>query len=383
METIVVVRYDEIALKSPRVRARNEALLVKNIKAMLDSKGIVYGDIRREWGRIFINGPGEGAVEAASRVFGVASVSLARTCKAEIGEIAELAASMASRVKDKATFAIRARRAGVHPFTSRDVAITCGKAVEEKTGLQVNLTSPDLEVHVEVRQERAYIYTDVVEGVRGMPLGSQGRMVALISGGIDSPVAAWLLMKRGCEIIPIYLNNDPFSDETTRQRALECIKVLSKWAPGHPFKVYEIPHGENLLAILERCERRLTCILCRRMMYRAATTVLEKEGAHGIITGASLGQVASQTSENMLVESQGIGYPIYHPLIGMDKLEITRLAMKIGTLTASTKPATCCMAVPEKPATRAKPQEIKKAESKLEIEEMVKEMIENAKITTI
>jgi thiamine biosynthesis protein ThiI len=210
-------------------------------------------------------------------------------------------------------------------------------------------------------------------------MGTQGKMVALISGGIDSPVAAWLMMKRGCEIVPLYLNNEPFSDETTRERAMQCIDVLQKWSPQKKFTIYEAPHGENLLAFLSNCDNRLNCVLCRRMMYRIASEVLKLEGAHGIITGSSLGQVASQTSQNMLAEMYGMEYPIYHPLIGLDKLEITDIARKIGTFEPSTKPATCCMAVPEYPSTAAKPQEVIEAEKLIDVPSLTESMVKNIK----
>jgi thiamine biosynthesis protein ThiI len=212
-----------------------------------------------------------------------------------------------------------------------------------------------------------------------LPLGTQGRMVALVSGGIDSPVAAWLMMKRGCQIIPVYVNNDPFSDETTRQRALECIRVLQSWAPSHPFTVYEVPNGKSQVSFLSDCNPRYTCLLCRRMMYRIAAGIMEKEHALGIITGASLGQVASQTAENMLAETCGIHEPIYHPLIGLDKTEIVDIARKIGTFDASTRPATCCTAVPEKPVTAAKCKNVCSEEKEIDVEELLQTAMSGAK----
>lgn len=139
----------------------------------------------------------------------------------------------ANIIQEGQSFAIRARRAGTHDFTSRDVAIACGNAVFQKVNktIKVDLDCPDVEIFVEMRQDKAYVFTESIKGVGGLPMGTQGRMVALISGGIDSPVAAWLMMKRGCEIVPLYLNNEPFSDETTRERAMQCIDVLQRWAP--------------------------------------------------------------------------------------------------------------------------------------------------------
>ncbi|KCZ73024.1 thiazole biosynthesis/tRNA modification protein ThiI [Candidatus Methanoperedens nitroreducens] len=378
---VILVRYDELALKSKRVRARYEQILIKNIKAMLNADGSSYSDISREMGRIFIHSDDPDALKSASKVFGVVSASPAYTCDPTLEAAAELSAEVADTIREDQSFAIRARRAGNHEFTSRDIAIACGDAVFEKVNknIRVDLDNPDLEIFVELRQDKAYVFTGSIKGVGGLPMGTQGRMIALISGGIDSPVAAWLMMKRGCEIIPLYLNNSPFSDDTTRERAMQCIDVLQRWAPQKKFTIYEAPHGDNLLAFLSNCDNRLNCILCRRMMYRIAGEVLKLEGAHGIITGSSLGQVASQTSQNMLASMHGMEHPIYHPLIGLDKLEITDIARKIGTFEPSTRPATCCMAVPEYPSTAAKPQEVIDAEKQIDVPSLVDSMIRNIK----
>ena len=379
---VILVRYDELALKSKNVRIRFEQTLVRNLKAMLKADGANYSGITREMGRVFIHTDDPKALKSATKVFGAVSASPVHTCQATLVSAAMLSAEIASEImKEGQSFAIRARRAGNHDFTSHDIGIACGDAVFEKMNrnITVDLDDPDVEIFVEIRQDKGYVFTGSEKGVGGLPLGTQGKMVALISGGIDSPVSAWLMMKRGCEIIPLYLNNEPFSDNTTRDRAMSCIEILQKWSPHKKFTVYEAPHGENLLAFLNNCDNRLNCVLCRRMMYRIAGEVLKMEDAHGIITGSSLGQVASQTSENMLAEMYGIEYPIYHPLIGLDKLEITDMARKIGTLGPSTKPATCCMAVPEYPSTAAKPQDVVKAEKLLDIPSLVENMLKNMK----
>ncbi len=379
---VILVRYDEIALKSKKVRTRYEQILVKNIKSMLNADGCSYFHISKEMGRIFIHSDDPSVAKSAAKVFGVVSVSPAYTCESTLDSVAGLCADVAGKtIQEGQSFAIRARRAGNHDFTSHDIGIACGNAVFEQVNktIRVDLDNPDVEIFVETRQEKAYVFTESMKGAGGLPMGTQGKMIALISGGIDSPVAAWLMMKRGCEIIPLYLNNEPFSDETTRERAMACIDALQKWSPQKKLTIYEAPHGENLLAFLNNCDNRLNCVLCRRMMYRIASEVLKLEGAHGIITGSSLGQVASQTSQNMLTEMYGMEYPIYHPLIGLDKLEITNIARKIGTLEPSTKPATCCMAVPEYPSTAAKPGEVLDAEKLIDVPSLMETMKTNLK----
>ena len=379
---IILVRYDELALKSKKVRAMYESILIRNLRAMLNADGSSYSEIEKEMGRIFIHSQDHNALKSAVKGFGVVSASPVSSCDPSLSSTSELCAQVsADMLKEGQSFAIRARRAGTHDFSSRDVARACGDAVLQrmKRGVRVDLDNPDVEISVEVRQEKGYVFTESVKGVGGLPNGTQGKMVALISGGIDSPVAAWLMMKRGCEIIPLYLNNEPFSDGTTRNRAMQCIDVLQKWSPHKRLTVYEAPHGENLLAFLNSCDNRLNCVLCRRMMYRIAGEVLKLEGAHGIITGSSLGQVASQTSQNMLAEMHGMEYPIYHPLIGLDKLEITDIARRIGTLEPSTKPATCCMAVPEYPSTAARLHDVTDAERQIDVPLLVESAMKDIK----
>ena len=385
----IIVRYGELALKSTGVRNWYERILVNNIAAMLDQRNIGYSKIKREWGRIFIEMDDPAAAGTAADVFGVVSTSPAITTDSTLKNAAQVCADIAADLilKDE-SFAIRVHRTGNHSFSSHDIAIKCGDAVWERLESlghepSVDLTNPDREIFVEMRQSHAYVFTETIRGVGGLPLGTQGKMVALVSGGIDSPVAAWLMMKRGVEIIPVYFNNEPFSDRSARDRAMECIAILQKWAPGHLFTVYEIPFGDNLDCFLKDCSKKNTCILCRRMMYRGAYEVMKKEGASGIITGASLGQVASQTSANMYAETYGLEFPVYHPLIGLDKTEIIDIANRIGTFTTSIKPATCCKAVPDYPEVKAKYDSLVIEEQKLDIEKMISDSLSNAEVFKI
>jgi len=212
----------------------------------------------------------------------------------------------------------------------------------------------------------------------------EGKVVCLVSGGIDSPVAAWLAIKKGLNPVFVYFDNSPFTDETTQQRALEAIKKLSQTASGKSFKLYIIPHGEDLADILRNCPRNLTCVLCRRMMYRIAQKIAQKEGAEAILTGEIIGEHASQTLTNLRVESEALSQTtMLRPLIGMNKTEVESLARKIGTFDASTKPASCCTGPPPKPRTRAQLEEITKAEEPLNIEEMSNRDLKGATVLIV
>jgi thiamine biosynthesis protein ThiI len=212
-------------------------------------------------------------------------------------------------------------------------------------------------------------------------LSPRSKAVCLVSGGIDSPVAAWLAIRKGCEPIFIYYDNYPFSDETTKQRALDTIKKLADYLTGRQAKTYIVPHGGDLTDILKNCPRRLTCILCRRMMYRVAEKIAKKEKADAIVTGEIIGEHASQTLRNLRVENTIMkDVCVLRPLIGFSKVEVEHLARKIGTFEVSTRPGLCCSAPPPQPRTRAKLEEIEKAEEKLDIENMVKRDLKSAEI---
>ena len=383
---VVIVRYGELALKSPGIRNWYEKVLIKNIVAMLNSREIPYSRIRREWGRIFIETIDSHAAEAVADVFGVVSTSAALTTEPTLEDAASVCAALAQNfIRDGEFFAIRARKSGNHPFSSVDIGKACGDAVwnsmeNEGKKPRVNLTSPDKEIFVEMRQSLAYIYLETFIGVGGLPLGTQGSMVVLISGGLDSPVAAWIMMKRGVMIIPVYCNNTPYAQNEAKERAFDCIRQLHKWAPGHQFTTYEIPHGPNLQSFIAKCNRKNTCLLCKRMMYREAYEIMKKEKASGIITGSSLGQVASQTAANMYAEIYQLPVPVYHPLIAFDKTEIMDMARKIGTYDISSRSAGSCTAVPERPEIGANYDMIALEEKKMDIETMVSSTLKAAKI---
>ncbi len=212
----------------------------------------------------------------------------------------------------------------------------------------------------------------------------EGKAICLLSGGIDSPVAAWLTMKKGCTPVFVYFDNSPFTDETTQQRAVEAIKKLKKRSSEKTFKLYVVPHGEDLADILRNCPRNLTCLLCRRMMYRVAEKIALKENADAIVTGEIIGEHASQTLRNLHVENLVMSdVSVLRPLIGMNKTEVESTARKIGTFDDSTKPASCCTGPPPKPRTRARLEEVLEAERKLKIEDMIERDLKGTSVLIV
>src|SRR5512136_577421 len=360
MTDLWLVRYSEIFLKSDYVRREWERALMRNIREVLPGCRV-----RSERGRIWVGG--EVDPEKLRRVFGIVSFSPVTRCTLENLNETLLDLCRERSILDLKSFAIRMRRVGVHSFTSQEKAVELGNLVRrEFPGLEVDLDHPDIELHVEIREGDCYLYTGVIRGAGGLPLGVEGSLVALVSGGIDSPVAAWMMMKRGCRILPVFIALEGFLDDDARERAEKVVEVLRNYQPDIRLRV--VPDAYLACARRElevKDLERFTCLLCKRRMYRIAEAMAREEGAKGIVTGESLGQVASQTLENLLVLDDAATLPVYRPLIGLDKEEITRIAREIGTFGTSTKAVGGCRAVPGKPSTRAELGKIREIEESL------------------
>jgi len=206
-----------------------------------------------------------------------------------------------------------------------------------------------------------------------------GKAVCLISGGIDSPVATWLMIKKGLTPIFVYFDNAPFTDETTRKRTIEAVEKLSQKMPEKHVRLYIVPHGDHLAQFVSESQRNLTCVLCKRMMYRIAEEIAEKEEAEAIVTGEIIGEHASQTVRNLLIQGEALTKKatVLRPLAGMNKIEVEKIAREIGTFDISTKPASCCTCPPDKPRTRARIEEVRRAEKSLNIHDMVEKALRN------
>lgn len=201
------------------------------------------------------------------------------------------------------------------------------------------------------------------------------KLISLISGGIDSPVATYLMIKRGVEVVAVHMDNRPFTDDKNLDKTLLLIRHLRDLTKT-PIRTYLVPHGPNHISFARNCDRHLHCLFCRRMMFRIAERIAEKEDADGILTGESLGQVASQTLQNIMVINPAVKIPVVRPLIGFDKIEIIEIARKIGTYEISTLPGLCCTIVPKKPSTAAKLGNVLREETKIDIDALVEKSLE-------
>lgn len=364
----VLVAYGEISLKSPPVRRRLERILARQIASMLRRRGLGEHRVYGGYGRLYVEDAGREEAEAVAEVFGVVSAMPAYKTSAELESIIDLAVKVAEEsIRDGDSFAVRPKVVGEHPYTSSDVAIKVGDAVLQRLshrGVHVDLDNPTVTLYIEVRDRDAYIYTEVIEGFGGLPYGTQGRLVSLLSGGIDSPVAMWMMMKRGVEVYPLFMDQRPYVGEDYVERAIDAFRVLSRYIPEDS-ELYAAPFGEVMKRIMESPIPRLRCLLCKRSMYRVASAFAETIEARGLITGESLGQVASQTLDNLYILDEASSLPVLRPLIGLDKVEIEHLAMKIGTYQVTAKTVHGCTVVPDKPATKANLEVVRELEEEL------------------
>ena len=375
---LIIARYGEIGVKSSGVRSQFEKRLVKNIKATFDCS------VDRNHGRIYIYPKQfDEGIEKLNMVFGVVSYSPAVSTQFTFDKLNETLTSyveqlISENVLDINTkFAIKCRRVGTHDVSSQEIAAYCGSVVKNVVDAPVDLSNPDLTIFVEVRDDDAYIFHEKIKGPGGLPLGTQGKVVCLISSGIDSPVAAYLMMKRGCEVIALHCNNDPFSGPKVTENFNLLIDRLDEYANGSTIKRRVIDYGEYLTVAKQKAPEKMTCVLCKSGMYRIAEKLAQKLGADAIVDGSSIGQVASQTLPNILATRYGVDIPILSPLIGLDKEEITEIAIKIGTFEISKLDDGGCSAVPRYPMTHAVLEDVKQACKDMDQESEIQKAFDN------
>lgn len=357
---MIIVRYGEIALKGGK-RREFERKLAENIEKALKRKGI-GGRTRIIRGRILVDAPDE-AAEVIAKVPGVVSVSPARAM--EYGEVPEYLREALKGLNPE-SFKVETQRLDkAFLKTSMEVNREIGAFIVENFGWKVDLDSPELTVGIEIINGRAHVFFEKIRGVGGLPVGTQGKVVALLSGGIDSPVAAFLMLKRGAGLIALHFDQG----KNARGVVEKTVSILEDYSP-EPIDLIVENHFEVLkpyVSALAKVKlREWTCVLCKVAMLRRAAEIARREGALGIVTGDSLGQVASQTLANLYFETMSVDFSVHRPLLGMDKEEIVAIARRIGTYETFLEYPYCdCPFRPERVVTEGKLDEFERVRLEL------------------
>lgn len=403
MKKVILVRYGEIILKGLN-RPIFEDRLMTNIKRSLHGLGKV--DVIRSQARIFVEPYDESfdfdkAVEKLIKVFGIVSVSVVLKIDSDFEQIKKQALIMAqnhvdnllrttnqsSKLREQSaiiSFKVEAKR-GDKSFPMKSPQICAelgGYLLENIPALRVDVHKPDFIFFVEVR-ENTYIYCDIIPSNGGLPIGSNGKAVLLLSGGIDSPAAGWMMAKRGMSIEAVHFYSYPYTSERAKDKVISLAKILAKYC--YRIKLHIVPFTEIQLEINDKCPEELLTIIMRRVMMTITEKIALKSEAQALITGESLGQVASQTPQALAVTNAVVSMPVFRPLIGMDKNEVIEIARKIGTYETSILPyEDCCTVfVAKHPKTKPTLIETEKSEEKLHIEEMIEKAINDTEIIIV
>ena len=388
-EGMIVARFSEITLKG-RNRSSFEKRMERN--AVLHLKG--HGDwrVRRTPARLVVGGDGdpETAVAILKGLPGIANVSCVRQVAREPESLVEAASALAAEVLARrpepagapVTFRVTVdRKDKRYPETSIEVESRLGAAILARfPDLTVKLKNPDFAVMVEIWPEWALLFEEKIPGPGGLAVGSSGKAVCLMSGGIDSPVAAYQMMTRGCPVVYLNFHSFPFIGDRSKEKVRDLVRLLARFQPES--RLYVAPFADIQQAIRDLCPEGLRTILYRRAMNLVANRVAEREGALALLTGESMGQVASQTMENIYAIQETAAFPVMQPLIGMSKEEITRIARRIGTYPISIQPHPDCCTLfqPRNPETRAKREKVRKAEEALPLDELVAQCVANLEV---
>lgn len=373
MRDVLLVRFGEVHLKGQN-RPYFLRKLVSNVRRAVEDIG---GHVWLADSRIYVSQAQDMAqcIERVCKVFGVHSVSPAVEMDKDYEAIAAQCVEM---MRGKTgSFKVSARRSDKRfPMDSMVLQRELGgKILEAMPHLKVDVHKPDHVMSVEIR-DFAYLYVDEVMGVGGMPMGTGGRAALLLSGGIDSPVAGWSIMKRGVQVQGIHFHSFPYTSERAKQKVLDLAAIMGEYAGN--MLVHVVPFTEIQLAIHEKCPDELGTVLMRRYMMRIAQRLAQKNHCQALITGESIGQVASQTMEALVCTDQVVDMPVFRPLIGMDKLEIMDIARKIGTYETSIQPFEDCCTVftPRHPCTKPKIEDLIQAEQVLDSEALIQKAVE-------
>lgn len=385
MEKVILVRYGEISLKGLN-RSYFMNKLNRNMKAALAQ----YQDIKIQpiQGRYLIECLEEDrdqVVQSLRKVFGIVSVSPAIRLENDLDKIKGVALQLMKKGNsDIKTFKVESKRGNKNfPMKSPEINKEIGAHILINTeNIKVDVHNPDTKIYVEIR-ENAYVYNEIMSGSGGLPVGSSGKVALLISGGIDSPVAGYMVAKRGVELIGVHFHSFPFTSERAKEKVIDLTKIITQYTG--PIKLFIVPFTKIQTKIGQKCDERQTTLIMRRFMMKISERIAKKEEAKALVTGESIGQVASQTLESLNVTNAAVNLPVFRPLIGMDKQEITEISYKINTYETSILPyEDCCtIFVPKHPETRPKLEKILKSEELLNVEELIEEAIDSVEIINL
>lgn len=388
MYNILIVKYGEIGVKGKN-RYIFENKLIKNVKNIL--KPIGKFNVYKEYGRIYVDLDGydyEEVVEEVKKVFGIVGVCPAVRAEKDYNLLKELALKMLEEKIEQGykSFKVDSRR-GDKDFklTSQEMSLDIGGYLvsQVKDKIAVDVRNPEVKIHCELRQNHVMVYSDTIPGYGGLPLGTNGRAMSLLSGGIDSPVASWMVAKRGMELECIHFHSYPFTSEKSQEKVRDLAQILAKYCGRvrlHKVNMLEIQKSIGL-----NCKDEEMTIISRRFMMRIAERVAESRHCDVLVTGESIGQVASQTIQGLTCTNASVKMPVFRPLIAMDKTEIIEVAQKIGTFETSILPEEDCCTVfsPKKPVTKPKLDRIEKSENKLDVEKLIQDAIDNIEVEDI
>ena len=374
------MHYHEVGLKGKN-RSFFEHVLMDNIKAALAAFSVAT--VTRISGYILVtfskSGEADEAAPVILRVPGVARVSLAYHTNRDAAEYCRAAVYALREFGDFETFKVHAKRSNTdYELTSIELNRQVGEVLcEEFPDKKVKMHDPDATVYVLVVQGSVYVYARTERGVGGLPVGSAGKVVTLLSSGIDSPVATWMLARRGAVCVPVHFSGRPQTADTSEYLVQDIIRAFQ---PAINIgRLYVVPFGDCQREISVKCPSNLRVIMYRRVMYSVAERIAKIEGARAIVTGESLGQVASQTLENIMAVNEAVSIPVFRPLIGSDKQEIIARAEQIGTFDISTEtaPDCCTLFMPKKPETHAKPDAVAEAWGMFDHEAMIEHLVQS------
>ncbi len=385
---IILLKYGEIALKGLN-RPVFEKKLLDNVASTLSALGRF--SIKKSQSTIYVEPLDEGidmddAVERLSKVFGIVNICPAVSCDKDMESIERTTLECLSQMElTGKTFKVEAKREDKQfPMNSPQICRHMGGVILKNTeGLSVDVHNPDIVVQIEIRK-KAFVFTRKVSGAGGMPVGTAGRATLLLSGGIDSPVAGWMISKRGVTLDAVHFHSHPYTSDRAKEKVLDLAKIVSVYTG--PIRVFVVPFTDIQLDIIDKCPKEYLTIIMRRIMMRIAEKIAVSRGSKALITGESIGQVASQTMESLFVTDNAVNMPVFRPCIGMDKEEIVAISKKIDTYETSILPfEDCCtIFVPKHPKTKPNLSEIVEAEKNLtDIETMIEKAIEDTEIITV